>query len=48
MIKLEENNMRIILPCILLAALSACKGDAVAQADVGIEVPGAVAAVPGK
>jgi len=40
--------MRIFLSCILLAALSACKGDTVAQADVGIEVPGAVAAVPGK
>jgi hypothetical protein len=40
--------MRIIIPYILLLALSACKGDAVAQAELGIEVPGGVAAVPGR
>ena len=40
--------MRILLPCILLVALSACKGQSVQQAAVGIEVPGAVAAVPAK
>ena len=38
--------MRLLVTCMLLVGLAACQEEAVQQAAVGIEVPGAVAAVP--